>query len=77
MTHRDFEGFTSYARRLKVADNHIDWVRLPHTKRIMQAEGGKLYFTGFACKRGHVSPRNEHGDCTQCHIMRLAERRDA
>jgi len=43
----------------------------------MLAEGGKLFFTGKACKRGHVSPRNEHGDCTQCHLMRLAERRDA
>jgi len=43
----------------------------------MVAEGGKLFFTGIACKRGHISPRNQHGDCTQCHLMRLAERRDA
>ena len=77
MTHREFEGFTSYARRLKAACDNSDWVRLPHSKRVMQAERGKLYFTGEPCKRGHVSPRNEHGDCTQCHVMRLAERRDA
>lgn len=77
MTHREFEGFTSYARRLKAAGDNSDWARLPHSKRVMQAEGGKLYFTGEPCKRGHISPRNEHGDCTQCHVMRLAERRDA
>lgn len=79
MTHREFEGFDAYARRVAIATKagNPDWVRLPHTKRIMQDEGGKLYFIGQACKRGHVSPRNEHGDCTQCHVMRLSERRDA
>ena len=76
---REFEGFTAYARRVAVATKagNCAWARLPYCKRAMVAEGGKLFFTGKACKRGHVSPRNEHGDCTQCHLMRLAERRDA
>lgn len=79
MTHREFEGWRSYGRRVAVATKagNPDWARLPYAKRIMIDEGGKLFFTGKACKRGHVSPRNEHGDCTQCHLMRLAERRDA
>ena len=77
MTHREFEGWDAYVDRLKAAGNNPDWVRLPHSKRIMQDEGKKLYFTGQACKRGHVSPRNEHGDCTLCHVMRLSECRNA
>ncbi len=79
MTHRQFEGFPSYARRVAAATKagNRDWVCLPYCRSVMLAEGGKLFFTGKACKRGHVSPRNEHGDCTQCHLMRLAERRDA
>ena len=77
MTHREFEGFTSYVRRLEAAGDNPGWARLPHSKRGMQAEGGKLFFTGEPCKRGHTSPRNEHGDCTKCHLMRLTERRNA
>ncbi|MGY3436747.1 MULTISPECIES: hypothetical protein [unclassified Marinovum] len=79
MTHREFEGWRSYGRRVAVATKagNPDWAQLPHAKRIMIDVGGKLFLTGKACKRGHVSPRNEHGDCTQCHLMRLAERRDA
>lgn len=79
MTHREFEGWPSHSRRLAVATEagHPEWIVLPHFKRIMVAEGGKLYFTSIACKRRHVSPRNEHGDCTQCHLLRLAERRNA
>lgn len=79
MTHREFEGWRSYGRRVAVATKagNPDWAQLPHAKRIMIDVGGKLFFTGKACKRRHVSPRNEHGDCTQCHLLRLAERRDA
>ncbi|SOH95237.1 hypothetical protein SAMN06273572_108111 [Monaibacterium marinum] len=79
MTHRKFEDWDAYAQRVCAATNagNLDWPQLPHAKRIMIDEGGKPFFTGKACKRGHVSPRNEHGDCTQCHLMRLAERRDA
>jgi hypothetical protein len=79
MTHREFEGWDEYGRRLVAATGagSPDWARLPQTKRVMRAEGGRLFFTGNECKRGHVSPRNEHGDCTQCHLMRLAERRNA
>ncbi|SFN49746.1 hypothetical protein SAMN04487859_103232 [Roseovarius lutimaris] len=79
MTHREFEGWDAHAQRVSAATKagNSDWARLPHAKRIMVAEGGKLFFTGNACKRGHISPRNQHGDCTQCHLMRLAERRDA
>ena len=28
MTHREFEGFTSYARRLKAAGDNPGWARL-------------------------------------------------
>lgn len=79
MTHRVFEGWHSFGRRLVASEKagNPDWLRLPHCRSAMLAEGGKLFFTGKACKRGHVAPRNEHGDCTRCHAMRLAERRDA
>lgn len=79
MTHRVFEGWHSFGRRLVASERagNPDWLRLPHCRGAMLAEGGKLFFTGKACKRGHVAPRNEHGDCTRCHTMRLAERRDA
>ncbi len=79
MTHREFEGWDEHERRLNAATGagSPDWVRLSQTKRVMKIEGGKLFFTGHECKRGHVSPRNEHGDCTQCHLIRLAERRNA
>ena len=33
--------------------------------------GGDFFFTGYACSRGHISPRNSDGDCTHCHVMRL------
>lgn len=79
MIHREFEGWDAHTQRLAIATRtgNPDWVRLPQSKRVMIDEGGKLFFTGTACKRGHVSPRNHYGDCTQCHLMRLAERRDA
>ena len=79
MTHREFEGWDAHTDRLAIATRtgNPDWVRLPQSKRVMIDEGGKLFFTGAPCKRGHVSPRNQYGDCTQCHLMRLAERRDA
>lgn len=72
MTHREFEGWNEYARRVEAARaaGSPDWARLPQTKRVMQSEGRKLFFTGRPCKHGHVSPRDEHGDCTQCRLVR-------
>ncbi|MCR9124793.1 MAG: hypothetical protein NXH82_01570 [Rhodobacteraceae bacterium] len=77
MTYRQFEGWNSYGRRLAAVKGNRDWGRPSYCRSVMLAEGDKLFFTGKACKRGHVSPHNEHGDCTQRHVMRLAERRDA
>lgn len=76
MTHREFEGWESYNRRLisaTVAGNP-DWVRLPQSKRIADCDGRRLFFTGHACDCGHISPRNSNGDCTHCHVMRLGTR---
>ena len=77
MTHREFEGWDEYNRRLTVATatGNPDWAQLPQSRRVMQGEDRKLFFTGYECKRGHVSPRNVHGDCTLCHVMRLDKRR--
>lgn len=79
MTHREFEGWDAYARRLKAATDagSPDWAQLPHRRRVMRAEGSKLFFTGKACKRGHVTLRNEQGYCTQCYLIHLEERRCA
>lgn len=49
MTHRTFEGWHSYGRRLAAAKGNRDWVRLPYCRSVMLAEGGKLFFTGKAC----------------------------
>lgn len=79
MTHREFEGWAEFGRRLKAATEagSPDWARLPYHRRVMRAEGGKLYFTGIPCKRGHVTLRNKQGYCTQCYLIHLAERRRA
>ena len=37
----------------------------------MLDEGGKLYFTGIACKNGHVSPRDGNRNCTQCSVANM------
>ena len=78
MTHREFEGWDEYNRRLKAATEagSPEWARLPHKRRLMEEEGDRLFFSGVACLRGHVSPRNEHGACTQCYVLMLEERRD-
>ena len=49
MTHRDFEGWDEYSRRLAAAKEagSPDWARLPQSRDVMLAEGGKLYFTGI------------------------------
>ena len=75
MTHREFEGWSAYASRLKAAtkSGNPEWVRLPQSRRVMQMENGKLFFTGQACENGHISPRNEHGQCTQCALNGHAE----
>jgi 5-methylcytosine-specific restriction endonuclease McrA len=36
------------------------------TKAEARATGLKYYFTGVACKRGHIAPRFLCGGCTQC-----------
>ena len=76
MTHRDFEGWDEYERRLVAATaaGSPDWARMPHSRKVMKAEGRKLYFRGFACQHNHVSPLNEKGECTQCLLTRRVQR---
>ena len=39
---------------------------LPKSRSEAKAAGGKLYFTGEPCKRGHIAPRKTKGVCTEC-----------
>ena len=73
MTHREFEGWESYNRRLIAASaaGSPDWAGLPQSERVMRNEGGKLFFTGYECKRGHVSPRDSNRCCTQCNVVNM------
>lgn len=73
MTHREFEGWDEHARRLNVAAaaGSPDWARLPQNRDVMLNEGGKLYFTGKPCKRGHISPRDSNRCCTQCNVVNM------
>ena len=73
MTHREFEGWDEYRRRLAAATaaGSPDWARLPPLERIMRDEGGGLYFTGKPCARGHVSPRDANRCCTQCNVVNM------
>lgn len=73
MTHRDFEGFEEYSRRVAAATEagSPDWARLPQSRDVMLEEGGKLYFTGIPCKNGHVSPRDGNRNCTQCSVANM------
>jgi hypothetical protein len=73
MTHREFEGWDEYCRRLAAATaaGSPDWARLPPSERIMRDEGGGLYFTGKPCARGHVSPRDANRCCTQCNVVNM------
>lgn len=79
MTHREFEGWDEYDRRLKAASmaGSPDWAAYPQTKRVMRLVDGNMFFTGTPCLRGHVSPRNVHGVCTQCYVLMLKEMRNA
>lgn len=73
MTCREFEGWEEYGRRLAAATaaGSPEWVCLPQTEAVMLAEGGRLYFTGRPCKRGHVSPRDANRCCTQCNVVNM------
>ncbi|WP_099827148.1 hypothetical protein [Oceaniglobus indicus] len=73
MTHREFEGWAEFGRRLKAATDagSPDWARLPPSERIMHDEGGRHYFTGRPCNRGHVSPRDANRCCTQCNVANM------
>jgi hypothetical protein len=43
-----------------------------------KAQGLKFYYTGEACKRGHIAKRNLNGTCTQCaSAYKLAHTRNA
>jgi len=66
MTHRDFEGWDEYNRRLVAATEagHPEWVRLAATRK--EADGASKYFTGIPCKQGHVTPRYAAGVCYGC-----------
>lgn len=39
------------------------------TKAEARASGDRYYFTGVACKRGHVAPRFLDGSCTECKAL--------
>lgn len=39
---------------------------LPRTRAEAKAAGARKYFTGKACKNGHVAPRYTKGECVQC-----------
>jgi hypothetical protein len=43
---------------------------LPKSRKEAKAVGAKKYFTGLPCKYGHVAPRNLHGACTECNLLR-------
>jgi 5-methylcytosine-specific restriction endonuclease McrA len=51
----------------------MDITNLPKTRKEAQATGAKYYFTGEACKHGHVAPRKTKGACTDCLKVEWAE----
>lgn len=71
MSHRDFEGWNEYNRRLAAATEtgHPEWVRLAST--LKEAGGLRPYFTGRKCKYGHISPRYKMGKCMMCGLNGL------
>jgi 5-methylcytosine-specific restriction endonuclease McrA len=44
----------------------MDTTNLPTTRKEAQATGAKYYFTGEACKHGHIAPRKTKGACLMC-----------
>ena len=44
----------------------MDTKNLPTTRKEAQATGAKYYFTGEACKHGHIAPRKTKGACIEC-----------
>jgi hypothetical protein len=44
----------------------MDTSTLPKSRAEAKATGAKHYFTGEACKHGHVAPRKAKGACTEC-----------
>jgi 5-methylcytosine-specific restriction endonuclease McrA len=44
----------------------MDTTKLPTTRKEAQATGSKYYFTGEACKYGHIAPRKTKGACLMC-----------
>ncbi len=73
MTHREFEGWDEYNRRLTAATSTGNpyWAQLPQSERVMLDEGGKLFFTGKLCMREHISPRDANRCCTQCNVINM------
>lgn len=47
----------------------MDTAKLPKTRAEAAAQGATHYFTGVACKQGHIAPRKTKGVCVEC--MRL------
>ena len=46
---------------------HSEFSRFPHTKRAALAVGEQFYYTGKACRRGHLSLRYaSSGNCREC-----------
>lgn len=44
----------------------MDTTNLPKSRAEAKAKGAKYYFTGEACKHGHVAPRKTKGACVEC-----------
>ena len=44
----------------------MDTTNLPKSRAEAKATGAKYYFTGEACKHGHVAPRKTKGACVEC-----------
>ena len=44
----------------------MDTASMPKSRSEAKATGAKYYFTGEACKHGHIAPRKTKGACVEC-----------
>ena len=51
----------------------MDTTNLPKSRAEAKATGAKYYFTGEACKHGHVAPRKTKGACVECMKVEWAQ----
>lgn len=52
-----------------------DLLALPRSRKVATAQGKKLYFTGKACKHGHICEREDDNGCIEC--RRIKQRKPA